>query len=251
MRVREEPPVVFVAALGHPGESWRPVLEELPAGLDTVTYDRPGLGGAPPRPAPNPPLPYSAFADELAALLDARGVDRPAVLVGHSIGALVVRAFADRHPHRVAGLVAVDGSIPQLVLDPDSSPVHDGDGPGATEIDFLTGQVEILSAAVPRVPAAVLVRRRHWQFEGRAPRHPALDDLWQVSQRLLAEQWSAPLIVAEHAGHQIPAEAPALVAYVVEAVVRAVRDGTAPELDDGRLAERGGRRELTPRSGRI
>ena len=237
------PPVVFIAALGDPGSAWRPVLERLDPHLVTVTYDRPGTGDAPPRPAPNVALPYSAFADELATLLDERGVTRPAVVVGHSIGALIARAFHDRHPHRVAGLVAVDGSIPQLALWPDPSPVLDGDGPGATEVDFLTGQVEILSAAVPRLPAVVLVRRRNWTYRGRPMRHPALDDLWQVSQRLLAEQWSAPLVVAEHAGHQVPADAPALVAYAVEAVVRAVAGGSPPELDDARLAERGGRRE--------
>ena len=243
MDIDAAPSVVFVSALGDPGAAWQPVLDRLDPGLVAITYDRPGTGAAPPRPGPNPPLPYSVLADELAGVLDERGVDRPAVLVGHSLGSLIARAFAGRHPGRVAGFVAVDGSVPQLVLWPDPSPVLDGDEAGATEIDFLTGQVEILAAAVPRVPAVVLVRRRNWTYEGRPMKHPALDDLWQVSQRVLAAQWAAPLIVAEHAGHQIPAEAPALVAYAVESVVRAAIDGRPPELDDARLAERGGRRE--------
>jgi pimeloyl-ACP methyl ester carboxylesterase len=208
--------VVFVSALGDAGSAWQPVLDELPPGTPTFTYDRPGTGDAAPRPAPNPPLSYNALAGELAALLPADG---RVVLVGHSVGALIARAFAGRYPERTAGFVAVDGSIPQFAVGPDPEPPIDGDGPGATELDILTGQVEILTAPVPEVPAVVLVRRRGWWVEGKAMPHPAIDDLWHVSQRILAEQWKAPLIVAEYSGHQIPAAQPALVAYAIELVL--------------------------------
>ena len=97
--------------MGEPGRYWQPVLDHLPD-LPLITYDRPGIGATPHRPPPNPPLPYSAFADELATLLDERDVTGPAVIVGHSIGSLIARVYAARHPHRVAGIVHVDGSIP-------------------------------------------------------------------------------------------------------------------------------------------
>jgi pimeloyl-ACP methyl ester carboxylesterase len=61
-------------------------------------------------------LPYSAFAVELADLLDQQTVTGPLVVVGHSFGSLIARMFAARHPHRVAGMVHVDGSIPRGVL---------------------------------------------------------------------------------------------------------------------------------------
>jgi pimeloyl-ACP methyl ester carboxylesterase len=47
---------------------------------------------------------------ELAQLLDRAGIAGPVVLVGASIGGLVVRVFASEHPERVAGLVLVDAS---------------------------------------------------------------------------------------------------------------------------------------------
>jgi hypothetical protein len=243
VRIRQgaNPPVVFIAQLGTGGDSWQPIVDRLD-GIATFVYDRPGTGSAPPRPAPNPAIPYSVLADELVALLDEQGITDPAVIVGHSVDSLIGRAFADRHRHRVAGFVAVDGSIPQFKLYPKFEPVVDGDGEGATEIDFIAGQVEILAASALTVPAVVLTRSWNWWPAGREMEHPALGELWAVSQRQLALQWGAPLIVTD-TGHQIPREAPDLVAYAVGAVVHAARSGSRVHLDDGRLAVLGGTRE--------
>ncbi|WP_171013151.1 alpha/beta hydrolase [Microbacterium sp. 2FI] len=52
-----------------------------------------------------------AHADDLAAALDALGVER-AVVVGHSMGAFVAVVFAHLHPERVSRLVLVDGGLP-------------------------------------------------------------------------------------------------------------------------------------------
>jgi pimeloyl-ACP methyl ester carboxylesterase len=216
--------------------------DQLATGSTTFVYDRPATGTAPPRPAPNPPLPHSAFAEELATLLDEHNIIEPAVIVSHSIGGHVARAFTGRWPDRCSGLVFVDASIPQFKLWwRDMEPVVDGDvSAGATEIDILAGEVEILSATVPAVPTIVITRKRYWWTAGETVPHPAIDDLWWVSQRLLAEQYHAPLIVAENAGHQVPSEASGLVAYVVDAMVRAVRTGTAPVVDVAMLTQHHG-----------
>ncbi len=230
---------MFIAALGEPGRSWQPVLDRLPD-LTTVTYDRPGIGGVPHRPAPNPPLPYSAFADELAALLDERDITGPAVLAAHSIGSLIARVYAGRHPHRVAGMVHVDGSIPQFHVCPGLESAQDGaDGdPDATEIDVVTGQVEVLYAAPPRVPTLVLTRTPG-RWGGNRPAPSGAEELWLVSQRILARDTGSPLIVAEHSGHRIPAEQPDLVAYAIRAVHTAALSGTPAHLDPDALSRTG------------
>lgn len=240
VREGKSPPVVFVSQLGTAGESWQPVIGRLGCGCATVTYDRPGNGDAPPRPTPNPPLPHSAFAVELAAVLDERGISEPAVVVGHSLGGNIAKVYAGRYADRVAGIVFVDSSIPQSYVSPDDQDPIDGDGPDATWVDTVAGQVEILTAPVPAVPAVVLTRKPRWWIGGfdTVP-NPASDDLWQLSQRILADQWDAPRIVAD-TGHQIPRERPGLVAYAVDAVVRAVRDKAPVRLDAKRLAELGG-----------
>jgi pimeloyl-ACP methyl ester carboxylesterase len=52
------------------------------------------------------------MVDDLHALLGVAGIPAPYVLVGHSVGGLLVRLYAGRYPEEVAGLVLVDSSHP-------------------------------------------------------------------------------------------------------------------------------------------
>jgi pimeloyl-ACP methyl ester carboxylesterase len=249
----ENPPVVFISQLGTGGDSWKPVIELLTCASTTVTYDRPGTGDAPPRPAPNPPLPYCIFADELADLLDQHGITEPSVLVGHSIGSLILRVFAGRYPERTAGMVHVDGSIPRRRLIPafDDVQLPDGDEPDATEIATLTGEVEALDSEAfwPDIPSVVLTRTLDRWTHGYIAEQA--DPIWSAYQRQLARLCHCPLILAEDAGHQIPAEAPALVAHLVDEIVAAARVGERWTPDPIALAAAGGRMiDASPRSRR-
>lgn len=233
------PPVVFIAQLGTGGDAWQPVIDRLASGTMTVTYDRPGTGKRRPRPAPNPPLPHSANADDLASILHKQGITEPAVLVGHSIGSLIARVFADRYPNRVAGMIHVDGSIPRGSFGYGPDPMvgaFDGDGPGATQVDLFASEIEVVNAAVPDVPTTVITRTPgRW-----IPGWHDLDPLWTAYQRQLARQCGVPLVVAADSGHQIPDDAPQLVAHVVDEVVAAVRAGTSVMFDLSTLAVSGG-----------
>jgi pimeloyl-ACP methyl ester carboxylesterase len=248
-RPDREPTVVFIAQLGTGGDSWQPVIDHMETGANTFTYDRPGTGSRPPRPAPNPPLPYSAFAAELEQLLEQSGITGPLVVVGHSVGSLIARVFVDRNLDRIAGVVHVDGSIPRLSLWPavDYPQSPDGDGPDATHFDRLAGEVEVLDAQVPDVSSAVIARTPgHWDDGWPAEK---LDPIWLAYQRQLARQHRALLITATDAGHQIPDEAPALVAHVVDQVVRCARTGARlPFAGREELAAAGG--AVTPLPGR-
>jgi pimeloyl-ACP methyl ester carboxylesterase len=236
----DDPPVVLVAGLGFPRDSWQPVIEQLGSGTTTFAYDRPGIGPVPGRADPARPVSYGVLAEELAELLEESGVDRPIVLVGHSMGANVVRVFADRHPARVAGLVFVDGSLPRLTLQAgEQPPLYDGDEPAASPIDTLAGEVEVRKSTPPPVPAVVLGRTPGWWSSKPIP-HPALDELWQMNQRELADDYHAPLIIATDAGHHLPREAPALVAYAIGLVVTAVRTGRDPTPTEEEMAAVGG-----------
>ena len=63
-------------------------------------------------------------ADHVAAAT--AHLPRPAVLVGHSLGGAVGVLVAERHPHRVAGLVSIEGNM----------------APGGRLLHDDTGQVE-------------------------------------------------------------------------------------------------------------
>jgi len=49
----------------------------------------------------------AAFADDVIAVMDVAGVDE-AILIGHSMGGIVMLEVANRYPERVRGLVAID-----------------------------------------------------------------------------------------------------------------------------------------------
>jgi pimeloyl-ACP methyl ester carboxylesterase len=237
----DDPPVVLVSSQGSPGSEWQPVRQLLATRPSVITYDRPALGASPARPAPNPPLPYSAFASELATMLDRLGVTDPVVAVGHSFGSLIVRMFAARQQARVAGMVHVDGSVPRLSLWPGSGSSTDGDGQDATGIDTVAGEAEMAGIVLPIVPGIVLARTPgRW---GSPPPDPSIDGFWQDAQAALADQAGAELIIAIDSGHRMVREAPDLVAFAIDEVVRAVRDQrTAADLDPARVAAAGGRR---------
>jgi pimeloyl-ACP methyl ester carboxylesterase len=96
--------VVFESGLGGGENSWRSVIEQLPTGVSAITYERPGMNGSEPDGLPPSP---EHIATVLHAAL-AHVASPPYLLVGHSWGGPLVRAFSGLFPKDVAGLVLVD-----------------------------------------------------------------------------------------------------------------------------------------------
>lgn len=224
------PPVVFVNALGSAMTgSWDPVVSRLQPGPRLICYDRAALGASRPRPSDRRTTTYHGYAAELVDLLDRLGVDEPVVLVGHSIGSLIVRVLAAQWPARVAGMVHVDGTVPEvLALDADRDG-FDGDAPGATWIDYLAGAAEVKAATTfPRVPCLVLVRTSGYYVDDQVP---DLDERWNIGQQQLVELTGACRVDAADAGHYLQADVPDLVALAVRAVVDAARHHSPVQLN--------------------
>lgn len=99
-----EPAVLCVHGYCQSSIYWAPTLERLRrVGVRGLAPDLPGFGASAGLPGP---YTMEAYADGLAALLDARGLERTAV-VGSSMGGVVVQHLALRHPARVARLLLV------------------------------------------------------------------------------------------------------------------------------------------------
>lgn len=101
------PAVVFDAGAGGTNPDWALVRDDVDQFATTVAYDRAGLGWSEPGPKPRTALRQVA---ELRTALQRSGVEPPYVLVGHSWGGLVMRAYTYEHPGEVAGLVLVDAA---------------------------------------------------------------------------------------------------------------------------------------------
>ncbi|MEV4106639.1 alpha/beta hydrolase [Nonomuraea sp. NPDC049695] len=99
------PAVVILPGAAAMGLDYLNLHERVSRFTTGVIFDRAGTGWSDPT-----TLPRSAAeaADELLGLLRAADVPGPYVLVGHSLGGLHARRFAQRHPDQVAGLVALD-----------------------------------------------------------------------------------------------------------------------------------------------
>lgn len=98
-------PVLFVHAFPLNSQMWQPQVEDVAHNYKTIVFDLPGFGqSAPPRAEPT----MASYAETVAAVLDAAGVDRPAVLVGLSMGGYILFEFFRRFPERVRALVLAD-----------------------------------------------------------------------------------------------------------------------------------------------
>lgn len=95
------PLVAFDSGIGGTHLSWMGVAPRIAEFARIWLYDRAGLGFSPPAPEPR-------TARQCALELP---LPEPAILVGHSFGALVVRLFAELNPALVRGLVLVDPII--------------------------------------------------------------------------------------------------------------------------------------------
>lgn len=97
-------PVVLVHGVGMALEAWEPQIEALRARYDVIALDMPGHGGSSLPPADARLADYS---DHVVALLDALSLPA-AVVIGHSMGALVALEVALSHPARVLGVAALN-----------------------------------------------------------------------------------------------------------------------------------------------
>ena len=99
------PVVVLESSLAATSLSWRIVQNEIAKFTRVISYDRAGLGWSDAAAAP-PTI--ARLVSDLRALLRAAQEPSPYILVGHSFGGLIVRAYADRYKDEVRGLVLLD-----------------------------------------------------------------------------------------------------------------------------------------------
>lgn len=104
-----QPTVVLDAGLGMSTLAWSRVQPALEKRVRVCSYDRAGMGYSD-ADSTFAPRPSSQLAEELHTLLEYGGVQPPYLLVGHSIGGFLVRAYFNRHPKAVVGAVIVDGA---------------------------------------------------------------------------------------------------------------------------------------------
>jgi pimeloyl-ACP methyl ester carboxylesterase len=227
-RGQGSPTIVLEAGMGDGARGWSPVIGGLAATSRACAYDRAGRGASDPRGLHT----VADAADDLRSLLAAAGEAPPFIVVGHSLGEVYARVFADRYRSEVGGLVLVDG----FSVDLESDWIHPLLGEMRPEYEARLDTLRHLVANVEALDWAASERQLRGSDVGgipiavlRAPRaEPRLDEATNVS---LAAAWErayaslSPGLVhyelAWGAGHVIQADRPDL---VIAAVARLVAD---------------------------
>lgn len=252
------PPVVCVSGLTGAMGEWSEVREALDSRTSLVTYSRPALGTSDHLPAAlavksHPP---SWAAAQLQTLLDHAGVASPRILVGHSIGALIVEAYAARWPQEAAGMVLVDPAHPRGHLELFREPTPTDDEHGGIRFDMHAGHNERLHFPRPRFPTAVISGADdRWNRETNPDEYRpyTLDEIgrrWREFQREWVARTNAVHVIAHRAGHGVHEEAPDLVALAISAVLEAARGSTAMFLDPSAVDAAGGSLVAAPAEAR-
>lgn len=114
------PTVILEGGLGETSLTWSKVQPGVASFARVCSYDRAGYGWSDNGPQPRTD---QRLVSELHTLLAKAGVPPPYILVGHSVGGIMMRLYAFTYPKQVAGLVLVDSAhedqmrYPELRLD--------------------------------------------------------------------------------------------------------------------------------------
>src|SRR6185437_741073 len=99
------PPLVFLHGIGGAARGWRNQLDFFGERYRVIAWDMPGYGGS----APLPNVSITTLADALQDFLQQIGASRP-ILVGHSIGGMIVQQWLIKHPGAATAVVLAQTS---------------------------------------------------------------------------------------------------------------------------------------------
>lgn len=112
------PTVVLEAGVGTNSLDWQLVQPHIAEFARVVAYDRAGYGWSDAGDDPRTP---EAIVADLHTLLQRADVSPPFILVGHSFGGIYARQFLATYPDQVVGLILVDSSHPDAIIEQDTA----------------------------------------------------------------------------------------------------------------------------------
>lgn len=225
------PVVVFENGLGASLDWWAKVWPDTVQETTALAYNRAGYGHSEASPGPRD---GAHVVEELRALLQARKLPPPYVLVGHSLGGLYMQLYARQYPGEVAALVLVDSTHPDQMRgagNPDLWPTW-------LKVAFRLGTSDVVKqelaaldatgqrvASLPVDPAVPVFVLSALRTPGASP---ALADDVHRKRADIAHLYPGSTQVWVDSGHGIPLEKPEAVVQAIRDAVQAARASQAP-----------------------
>lgn len=98
-------PLIFLHGIGGAARAWREQLSTFGDRFHAIAWDMPGYGGS----TPLEGVSIATLADALQDFLLQIGADKP-VIVGHSIGGMIVQQWLTKFPHSAGAVVLAQTS---------------------------------------------------------------------------------------------------------------------------------------------
>ena len=235
-RTAGAPVIVLEAGSGAVLETWKPIFGDVARLGPVIAYDRLGLGQS----AADPKTPtLSRNVETLHDVLHAIAPP-PYVLVGHSLGGVIIRGFAHRFPTETAGMIYLDvpdfdatraerasvlsGEARERALKPPVLPEIPADTPAKLRPVYEQLLIEMRNdfpsargwRQPPAIPVGVIVTARADRLRGDGGALVRLQIKHQMEWTLGSP--NSVFTVAGHTGHQLHHDDPALVVSMIRHV---------------------------------
>ena len=146
-----QPAVIFESGISATCLNWTRVRTGVARFTQACSYDRAGLGWSD---AADMPRTTAQIIADLNALVTRAGIAPPYILVGHSFGGMIVRAYAATYPDHIAGLVLVDPLSPSDWLEPSEAQKRTiAQGAKLARRGALLARVGVVRASLARLVA--------------------------------------------------------------------------------------------------
>jgi pimeloyl-ACP methyl ester carboxylesterase len=236
------PLVILEAGAGDDCTTWKSIFQAVAQFTQVMAYDRAGVGQSDSALRPRTAL---QLTDDLHKLLRVAQLEGPYILVGHSLGALITRLYAQHYPQDVIGLVLLDGPHPdqgnrfamaltaagyhqhevvQPILEM-AAGVEPEDHPEGLDFARSLAQVDPTQTFGELPLVVVASGKSHAEVMPDLPLQAALafEQAWDEMQRDITKLSTKGVhVTAQKSGHYIHWDEPELVVETIHQVVRAM-----------------------------